>query len=127
MDIQQISGQAYADFAPNGSSATPVPQAAAGPASAEGVQASAQSAQSAATQGKPDPQAIQQSVAQINQAVESYSLNFQFSVDKTTGISVVKVIDPQTKQVIRQIPPEQTIEIAKSLDQLKGLLLQHKA
>ena len=40
---------------------------------------------------------------------------------------MVKVIDSNTQEVIKQIPSEEMIAIAKALDKLKGLLLQQKA
>ncbi|HEX7633662.1 MAG TPA: flagellar protein FlaG, partial [Noviherbaspirillum sp.] len=44
-----------------------------------------------------------------------------------TDRPVVKVVDQQTKTVIRQIPTEETLEIAKALDRVQGLLIRQKA
>jgi flagellar protein FlaG len=40
---------------------------------------------------------------------------------------VVKIIDSATRDLVRQIPMEEMLVLAKSLDQLKGLLLHTKA
>jgi len=40
---------------------------------------------------------------------------------------VVKVVDLETKEVIRQIPSPEVLEIAKAVDQLQGLLIRQKA
>jgi flagellar protein FlaG len=40
---------------------------------------------------------------------------------------VVKVIDTETKQVLRQLPSEESLEIAKNLNSMKGLLINSKA
>lgn len=62
-----------------------------------------------------------------NEFVGQINENLQFSVDDDTGKTIVKVIDTSTKEVIKQIPSEEMITIAKALDKLKGLLVQQKA
>ncbi|MES2354458.1 MAG: flagellar protein FlaG [Pseudomonadota bacterium] len=57
--------------------------------------------------------------------VDNQSL--QFSTDHSTGKIIVKVIDQSTGDILRQIPSEDLLEIAKSLDQLRGLLINAKA
>lgn len=68
---------------------------------------------------------LEQATQKINQAM--LANNLQFTVDKDTGINVVKVVDTVTKEVIRQFPSEEVLAIAKVLDQLQGLLLREKA
>lgn len=56
----------------------------------------------------------------------------QFSVDDNSGTRVVRLIDSDTKEVIRQIPTEEMIKIAEHIDKIqesgkndvKGLLLK---
>lgn len=78
-------------------------------------------------QKKPDPLELQNSVKQLNDVAKLYSSQLEFSVDKETNIQVVKVVDQDTHQVIRQIPSEDAIRIAKAIDDFKGLLLKDKA
>ncbi|MGE5491986.1 MAG: flagellar protein FlaG [Actinomycetota bacterium] len=66
-------------------------------------------------------------VRQIKEFVQPINDSIQFSLDDDTGFTVVKVIDLQTKEVLRQIPSEEAINIAKALDKLKGLLIHSKA
>jgi flagellar protein FlaG len=40
---------------------------------------------------------------------------------------VVKVIDQNTQEVVRQIPSKEALEIAKSLDKMRGLLIRQTA
>lgn len=77
-----------------------------------------------------DPASIDQlneAVKNINQSLSALSQNLEFSVDTDSKRTVVKVIDQQTKEVIRQIPSEETLEIAKALDTVKGLLIKQQA
>ena len=57
--------------------------------------------------------------------------NLTFSVDKDSGRTVIKVVDPATHEVLRQIPAEEILRMDKNLDQmierLKGLLIDRQA
>ncbi len=70
---------------------------------------------------------VNQAVEAINKTIQAASQNLEFSVDKDTRDVIVKVIDQQTKQVLRQIPTEEALDIAKSLDKLQGLLIKQTA
>ncbi|MGG7054445.1 flagellar protein FlaG [Nitrosomonas sp. ANs5] len=70
---------------------------------------------------------VQQAVAQIQQFTQALARNLQFSVDEETGKSVVRVIDVQTREIIRQIPSEEAIQIARTLDKVQGLLFNDQA
>lgn len=74
-----------------------------------------------------DPAQLKQATEKINQTVRMFASNLQFTVDEDTGMDVVKVVDTETKEVIRQIPSEETLAIAKALDQLQGLIIRQKA
>ncbi len=79
-------------------------------------------------QTPPSKQAVEQAVKEIKQAMATMSSsNLQFSIDGDTKQTVVKVIDSQTGDVIRQIPAQELIDIAKAMDRAKGLLLRQEA
>ena len=50
-----------------------------------------------------------------------------FDRDSATGETVVRVVDTQTNEVLRQIPNEDAIAIARALDRLQGLFIRVKA
>ena len=70
---------------------------------------------------------VQQAMKQVAEAVQAKASNLVFSIDKDTGTTVVKVVDAETQTVIRQIPSEEMIDIAKAIEKLQGLLVQQKA
>lgn len=74
-----------------------------------------------------DADSLRHATEKINQTIRMMNSNLQFTVDEDTGMDVVKVVDTETKEVIRQIPSEETLAIAKALDQLQGLLVREKA
>ncbi|KUM04979.1 flagellar protein FlaG [Chromobacterium subtsugae] len=99
--------------------------------SAQAVAAAGQSQQQQssadAQKQQTDPKQLQDSVNQLNTAASLYNSSLQFSVDKDTGATVVKVVDKANNQVIRQIPSEEALRIAKAIGDFKGLLLKDKA
>lgn len=97
------------------------PQAA--PGSPERGKAAEQPADAAAAPVGPTQTAA--AVKEINQALKVLSTALHFEVDKDSGETVVKVIDRENGQVLRQIPSEATIQIARSLDKLIGRLIDH--
>lgn len=75
-------------------------------------------------------QQVEQAVKEINDHLQLIRRNLEFSVDKDTQRVVVKVIDAETGEVVRQIPPDAVLELAKFLrEKEKGndgvLLAQH--
>jgi flagellar protein FlaG len=77
---------------------------------------------------QPSPQQLKQAVDNINRAVQPSNNNLEFSIDPDTQKVVVKMVDTETGDVIRQFPSEETLAIAESIDQYqKGLLLSQKA
>lgn len=69
---------------------------------------------------------VEQAAESINKVIQALARNLEFSVDQETGITVVKVMDTQTNEVIRQIPGEEAIAIARALDKLQGLIVRER-
>lgn len=70
---------------------------------------------------------LNEAVKQLNETLKKMSQNLEFSIDSDIHRTVVKVVDLQTKDVIRQIPTPEALEIAKALDRLQGLLIKQEA
>jgi len=63
---------------------------------------------------------VNEAVSQLNKSAQAKSQGLEFSVDSDTKRTVVKVIDQSTKEVLRQIPSPEALEIAKSLESKSG-------
>jgi flagellar protein FlaG len=74
-----------------------------------------------------DPGQLRQAVASINRQLSDASKNVRFSLDERTGHVIVRVVDTETNQIIRQIPSEEALAISQSIEQLQGLLVHLKA
>lgn len=76
----------------------------------------------AATQEKQD-----EAVKKLNEFVAITKNALEFSIDEDSGRQLVKLIDTETKEIIRQFPTEEALQIAKALDKFQGLLIHNKA
>lgn len=113
-----------ANFAPVGSS-TPSAQAAQQANNmAQGVMTEQLNA---AQKAETKPEELEAAVSEMNDFVKQFNNSLQFNLDKDSGKTIVKVIDMESKDVIRQIPSEEMVMIAKAIDKMKGLLVQQKA
>lgn len=74
-----------------------------------------------------DRQKIEAAVEKTRDFVRSIGSDLQFQVDEATGTTVIRVVDRETSEVIRQIPSEEMLEIAQALDRVVGLLLRREA
>ncbi len=57
---------------------------------------------------------------QIKSITEDGAYSVRFEKDDDIGELIVKVIDQQTDEVIRQIPPEELVNLSKHLQELRG-------
>jgi len=73
------------------------------------------------------PEQVNDAVQQIQQFTQTLAQNLKFSIDEDTGKTVVKIVDIQTQEVIRQIPSEEAIKIASALGKIQGLLFNSQA
>jgi flagellar protein FlaG len=70
---------------------------------------------------------VHHAVEEINKAMQAQEQDLVFSVDQDSNRTIVKVVDQQTQEVIRQMPSPEALEIAKALDKMQGLLIRQKA
>lgn len=72
-------------------------------------------------------------VSQLQDYVQSIQRDMQFHIDDATGRVVVQVIDSNSQEVVRQIPSEEMLAIARHLadsienNEAKGFFIELKA
>ena len=71
--------------------------------------------------------AVEQVARQINEFLASSSVSLRFVVDRDSSKVVVRIVDPGTDEVIRQIPYEEMLAISRALKQISGLLIKQKS
>jgi len=58
----------------------------------------------------------------LNFEMKARSTNLNFSVDEPTNRVVVKVINNDTGDVIREVPSEAILKVSRNIEALKGIL-----
>ncbi|ANB03142.1 flagellar protein FlaG [Ectothiorhodospira sp. BSL-9] len=116
--VQEAAGKVSPPDA--GGQGKSVPEAASGKSSQESVRPEA-----------PNPADLEKSVdaavERINEFVQVVQRDLHFTVDDSTGRTVVKVMDSQSEEVIRQLPPDEILAVAAQMEELRGLLVKEKA
>lgn len=68
--------------------------------------------------------AIEERVVELNSYMQNLNRSLQFSVDEQSGDTIIKVIDSETDELIRQIPAEELLVLGSSLEEYRGMLLE---
>jgi flagellar protein FlaG len=71
----------------------------------------------------PTPERVAQAVQQIQSFLNSSQRQLQFQVDQGSGRTVVRVINPETKELIRQIPSEEVLKLAQAIGAQGGQII----
>ncbi|WLI11101.1 MULTISPECIES: flagellar protein FlaG [Pseudomonas] len=69
---------------------------------------------------------LKMAVQEIEKFVQSVKRNLEFSIDEASGKVVVKVIASDSGEVVRQIPNEEVLKLANSLNDASSLLFSAK-
>lgn len=105
----------------------------AGPEAARAAQASAERPPVAgggeslpvrAAESPPPSARVQEALGEIRQQVQRLQRSLEFSLDEDSGRTVIKVLDTETREVIRQIPAEEVLAIASRIQSAAGLLVE---
>lgn len=90
-------------------------------------------AQKAVLEKAPPLPSLDQAAESFRAYLKNLPSDLQFQKDEQTGYVVFKVVNPVTKEVIRQYPPEEVLAIARHLRQFSqrkdqtGILLDQKS
>lgn len=68
-------------------------------------------------------QQVTQFVDDLNSLVQNMKRDLQFSVDAESGEIIIKVVDSESRRIIRTIPPSEIDEISQRLTQNSSSLL----
>ena len=70
----------------------------------------------------PPPPDITAAVRRLNQLMAERQRNLAFHVDEASGRTVITVLDATTSAVVRQIPSEEVLVLARALELERGLV-----
>ena len=66
---------------------------------------------------------LQQIAERLNQFVSQNARSLRFRVDDLSGRTVMTVVNAVTNEVIRQVPAEETLALARTISELSGQLV----
>jgi flagellar protein FlaG len=72
----------------------------------------------------------EQTVKKIERALKAMQgpeTSFEMSVHEATNAVMIKVLNKETGEVIREVPPERTLDIVAKFMEINGLLVDKKA
>ena len=67
-----------------------------------------------------------EAIDKANKAIIGTRREFEYSVHKPTHAISIKVIDSESKEVIREIPPEKMLDLVAKLWELAGIIVDEK-
>jgi flagellar protein FlaG len=70
---------------------------------------------------------VESAVSKISDFVQNFQRDLVFTIDQDSERLVVKIVDSKTKEVIRQIPSEESLRIAKALDSASSVIFRERA
>lgn len=70
-------------------------------------------------------QALLNKVQQEIQMIHNVGL--RFSVHEATGRTIIRVVDKQTEELIKEIPAEQVLNLMAKIDEMMGIIFDERA
>ena len=70
---------------------------------------------------------MQVAAQQIQGYLRDSGRNLNVTLDESTGKYVARVVNPETGEVVRSLPSEETLRIARNIDQMRGMLVNQRA
>lgn len=69
---------------------------------------------------------ISRAITNLNQFLKDSQRNIVFQLDQSSGRTVITIVNPNTGEIVRQIPPEEVLNAARTLRDA-GILLSARA
>lgn len=64
-----------------------------------------------------------QAIETADRRMEDLGLNIRLRVDEKSERFQLEVYDPETKEVIRRLPPDEIIKLAESIEEMAGVIV----
>ena len=67
-----------------------------------------------------------EAIERANRAISGANRRFEYSFHDKTNEVIVKVIDSETNEVIREIPPKKILDLVASLMEMAGIIVDER-
>ncbi|WP_251006063.1 flagellar protein FlaG [Carnobacterium sp. ISL-102] len=69
---------------------------------------------------------LEKSIEKANQYLLGLNIQFDFKFHKGTGRAVVRLVDKQTAEVVKEIPPERMLDVIAGIWDMAGIVVDRK-
>lgn len=73
-----------------------------------------------------EPKQLDETLEELNQRMQAWSTGLKFSMDEDAQRLVVSVVDTATGDVIRTVPSDAVLKVAKMIVQMQGQMVDTK-
>jgi flagellar protein FlaG len=75
----------------------------------------------------PTKEKVEQAAARVKDVLRGTTSRLEIEVDPDVHKVVIKILNGESGEIIRQIPAQELLDLAKHLEEPKGLLIQEQA
>jgi len=82
--------------------------------------------QAGAKQTQQQSEQLKKAIAEMNRKINNSNEEAVFGVHEDTNRIMIKIMDKETKEVIKEFPPEKTLDMIARIWEMAGLLVDEK-
>lgn len=82
--------------------------------------------QQAAVNAQVTPDQLKKMIAEMNKKINNTNEEAVFGVHEETNRIMIKILDKDTKEVIKEFPPEKTLDMIARIWEMAGILVDEK-
>ena len=71
-------------------------------------------------------EALDEAIKQMNRAAEAFNVELKFSVHEGTDRVMVQVVNKESQEIIREIPPERVLNMVAQIQNMIGLFVDSR-
>ena len=75
----------------------------------------------------PTIEKLEQAAARVKEVLRGTTSRLEIEIDSDSHKAVIKILNGESGEIIRQIPAQELLDLAKHLDKPKGLLVRERA
>ena len=69
---------------------------------------------------------LEKSIEKANQFLLGLNIQFDFKIHEGTGRTVVRLVDKQSEEVVKEIPPEKMLDVIAGIWNMAGIVIDRK-
>ncbi len=69
---------------------------------------------------------LEESLDTLNHMMKDLERSFEFTIHESTERLMIRVLNSDTEEIIREIPPEKILDIVASIEEMVGILVDER-